>query len=393
MKRLKTLLLFVILVSMITISNAQIISQFDFNSNPVTNATVGPNATSISTSATSSPGGVGGTNGLNPGLPKMDIEMVVPGSPTFDVNGIDVSFYYQRDESVGEFFERGQSLRIEGTNNLVVRYRIDDGGGGYNTVNSGNIYAIPNDNVMRHYRFIYTPCDGVGMVLVNNTLVWMNDGPDNRNMYWVGSGDVVIGGRMDGSGSNQTALDQFVVGAVDCSPLPVEFVEVAVNSASNDYAQVNWSTASERNNSHFIVEKMISNNDWYEIGTVQGAGYSVEELNYSFIDLELTSGLSYYRIKQVDFDEEYSYSDIVSLDYNFEEFKVYPNPSEGLFNVFWNKKELNKNNQIEIYNLQGRLVRSFDVANNSSTTIDLSDVDAGCYILRFGNQKLTLLKE
>jgi hypothetical protein len=129
-------------------STGQIISHFEFDSNPVTTATVGPDASSISTSATSSPGGVGGTNGLNAGLPKRDIEMVIPGSPTFDVGGIDISFDYQRDENSGTFLERGQSLSINGFNSLSVQYRVDDGGGSFEAVNSGNIYGIPNDNTL-----------------------------------------------------------------------------------------------------------------------------------------------------------------------------------------------------------------------------------------------------
>lgn len=284
-------------------SKAQIISQFDFDANPVTVATVGPDATNVSGSATSSPGGTGGTNGLNAGSPKADINMIIPGSPTFDVAGIDVSFDFHREENAGNFFERGQSLRILGTNNLSVIYRVDDGVGGYNQINSGNVYGIPNDDTYRRYRFVYTPCDGIGMLIVDNTVVWSNDGPDNRDLYWGGAGNVVVGGMMDGTGNQDTFFDNLVVGEVTCSPLPVEFLNVSATLTKDDFARINWITASERNNSHFVVEKMISNNEWVEIGQIGGAGYSVEVLNYALIDETPTPGLSYYRVKQVDFDE------------------------------------------------------------------------------------------
>lgn len=221
-----TRLLIAVFVSSIYTSFSQIVSQFEFDSNPVTNATIGPNASAISTSATSSAGGVGGTNGLNAGLPKMNINMVIPGSPTFDVPGIDVSFDFQRDENGGTFFERGNSLRMNGITNLSVQYRVDDGVGGYNVVNSGNIYSLPNDNTFRNYRFVYTPCDGVGMVLVDGVVIWSNDGPDNRDMYWVGAGNVEFGRGMDGTGFNRTMVDNLIIGSVDCSPLPVDFLTI-----------------------------------------------------------------------------------------------------------------------------------------------------------------------
>ena len=78
-------------------ASAQIISQFTWDSGSPTTADVGPNATGISASAVVASNGVGGTSGLNAGLPKMNIQMVLPGSPTFDVAGIDVSIDYQRE--------------------------------------------------------------------------------------------------------------------------------------------------------------------------------------------------------------------------------------------------------------------------------------------------------
>ena len=70
--------------------------------------------------------------------------MILPGSPTFDVAGIDVSFDYQREENAGKFITRSSSLVIKGFGNFSVAYRVDDGSDGFNTVNSGNVYAIPN---------------------------------------------------------------------------------------------------------------------------------------------------------------------------------------------------------------------------------------------------------
>ncbi|MGB1102926.1 MAG: hypothetical protein ACPG21_04800 [Crocinitomicaceae bacterium] len=197
-------------------ADAQVISQFNFDSDPVTTAAVGPDATSVSGSALSDVGGVGGTNGLNARLAKADINMIITGSPTFDVDGINVSFDYHREENAGSFFVLGSSLEIQGCNNLSVRYRVDNGGGGFTLVNSGTVYAIPNDDTYRNYRFAYTPCDGIGQLFVDGVSVWSNDGPDNRPMYWVGAGDEEICERIDGTGNNDTFFDNLIIGEVDC---------------------------------------------------------------------------------------------------------------------------------------------------------------------------------
>jgi hypothetical protein len=77
-----------------TFSRAQIVSQFNWNSNPITTAVIGPNAISAGATATSSPGGVGGTNGLNPGAPSpaSDINLTIPNTAgVFDQPNIDIS--------------------------------------------------------------------------------------------------------------------------------------------------------------------------------------------------------------------------------------------------------------------------------------------------------------
>ncbi|MGM0480214.1 MAG: hypothetical protein ACQERC_13405 [Bacteroidota bacterium] len=383
-------MLCIVVLSVHTASlHAQVVSQFDFDSNPVTTATIGPNASSISSSATSSPGGIGGTNGLNAGLPKMDIDMVVPGSPTFDVNGIDVSFYFQRDENVAQFIERGQSLRISGANNLSVRYRVEDGGGGFNTVNSGNIYAIPNDNTMRQYRFIYTPCDGVGVFMVDNTVIWTNDGPDNRNMYWNGAGDLEIGRQMDGTGFNRTMLDHIVIGSVECTPLPVEFLDVAATPEDDRSVYVEWATGSESDNSHFEVERRTAQHEWMSIGTVEGAGNSSQRIEYAFLDHKAAQGINYYRIKQVDFDGQHAYSPIVAAQLKSTEMIIEPGAEARHFLITIGTAEEKAEpdeHPLQIYSSQGKLIYTIPHNSNSTHAVDLSRVRPGIYVAKWGEK-------
>ncbi|MCB0478742.1 MAG: T9SS type A sorting domain-containing protein [Crocinitomicaceae bacterium] len=377
-----------------------VISQFTFNSNPVTQADIGPNAYSVSSSAFSDLNGTGGTNGVNAGLPKLDLDMDIAGSPTFDVPGIDVSFDYQRDESTGSFWRRGNYLDISMTGgNLRVTYRVDDGAGGYTQVNSGNAYTIPNDNTFRRYRFIYLNDVGVGYLIVNNTIVWTNDGPDNRDLYWVGAGDVRIGDNLDGSGSNRTFLDSIVVGSITNSALPINLVEFEAHPLNKNNVQLQWTTASEINNDYFTLEKSQNGFDWIAFATIQGAGNSSSNKHYNHIDHDPFLGLSYYRLKQTDFDGSSTYSDIESvlLDEEYEKdenWLVYPNPSNYLIIV--ENSSLNAQSNFKILNVLGQDQSSeLSFCNKLSGKIELgiSHLAQGLYFFQIGEKTFRFRKE
>lgn len=376
-----------------TTINAQIISQFSWDSNPVTTANIGPNAIGASTSATSDLGGVSGTNGLNAGLPKLDLDFIIPTTGgMFDVAGIDVSFDYQRDESSGTFFQRGNSLIINGASNLSVTYRVNDGAGGFNTISSGNVYAIPHDDVFRNYRFYYLPTTGYGALLVNGVEVWSNDGADNGRMYWVGAGNIVIGDNMDGSGSNKTFLDNLTIGSVTTNPLPIELVDFTVKKIE-EHALLEWQTASEINNDYFTIERSIDARNWEELQTVDGAGNSNSLLNYKAIDNNPYSGLSYYRLKQTDFDGKFSYSEIRSLNMiELNNSNIYPNPTTDKITIESNEIDLA---QLKIFNLLGQDVTPLTPINNNGLNliVDLSNLDAGIYFVSINSNTTKVYKK
>ncbi|MEX1002309.1 MAG: T9SS type A sorting domain-containing protein [Crocinitomicaceae bacterium] len=377
---------------------SQIVSQFSFESDPVTAADIGPDATAISASAYSGPGGAGGTRGLNAGLPKANINMVIPGSPTFDLNGIDVSFDYQREENGGTFWQRGSSLSINGCNNLSVSYRVDDGGGGFVTVNSGNVYAIPNDDTYRNYRFYYTPCDGYGALLVDGVEVWSNDGPDNRNMYWTGAGDVTVGGGIDGTGNDDTFMDNVIVGEIICSPLPIELVSfTATYNESNRIVDLEWITASENNNDYFTVERSADGVNWEKVLEKKGAGNSSQTLTYSEIDRNPFIGVSYYRLKQTDFNGKYEYSPIVQVNRKVDKITVYPNPvkkAEEMV-IYVENNFSPQEDEMVLYSADGKIMRTFNlkeiVTEQKSLIISTDDLNAGLYILRYNQECVRII--
>jgi len=362
--------------------NAQIISQFSWDSNPVTAADVGPDAISVSSSATSSAGGAGGTNGLNAALPKLDIDLVIADSSIFDVDGIEISFDYQRDESAGNFFQRGNSLSIDGTNQLSVTYRVEDGLGGFTTVRSGNAYNIPNDDTFRNYRFYYVPVTGVGALVVDGVTVWSNDGPDNRNMYWTGAGDLEIGVMLDGSGSNKAFLDNFILAEISNAPLPIELAYFRAEPAKANTVNLYWQTSSEINNDYFTIEKSKDAENWIELLRIDGAGNSTRALNYSATDDDPYLGISYYRLKQTDYNGEYSHSEIrpveILSNLDLGNLLVFPNPFSDHFRI---EQSIPKDARISIYDSKAGQIQPSIILRDNNIEIHFNG-KPGIYLMR-----------
>jgi hypothetical protein len=109
-------------------------------------------------------------------------------------------------------------------------------------------------------------------------------------------------------------------GTVDCSltpsdltssPLPVELISFSATEINNNVA-VSWSTASELNNDYFDVQKSDDGTYFYSIGSVDGYGNSHSTIDYNFIDYHYQPN-SFYRLKQVDYNGDYEYSNVISL--------------------------------------------------------------------------------
>ncbi|MGB6036117.1 MAG: hypothetical protein WBG42_07600, partial [Cryomorphaceae bacterium] len=114
------------------------------------------------------------------------------------------------------------------------------------------------------------------------------------------------------------------------TPLPIELISFDAELRGT-YVDLDWETATEINNDYFVVERAGENLDWKPILTVTGAGNSNSLLAYSEKDRQPLDGLSYYRLKQVDYDGEFSYSEPVAVFNNQVESShdvfMYPNPS------------------------------------------------------------------
>ncbi len=142
--------------------------------------------------------------------------------------------------------------------------------------------------------------------------------------------------------------------------LPVQFLSFTA-SVERDHNFIQWSTSSEVNNKHFILERKINGGSFKSIGTILGAGTSNEENDYSFKDLNIQpNGDYYYRIKQVDFDEAFMFSNIITLNRlnSGKSIDVYPNPVNNQLNLELHLDKVVEEYTISIYSITGKLVYS-----------------------------------
>lgn len=301
----------------------------------------GPAPIGISASAgTLSPGSSG--KGLaaqrNNSVPKRDIDLTFANTAGYwDVASIDLTIDYQREESDAWFFLRTSNNLRFGTQGgrLQVRYAVDNGSGGQTTINSGNVYNVPNDDVFRTYRFNYDNVTGIGGVYVNGTQIWTNDGPDNRDLYWSGAGNFVIGSSLDASGRSEAVIDGITVSTYSEFVLPVELVEFNAHRMDMNTVQLFWATASEINNDFFEIQRSEDGEFWTALSQVPGAGKSNRRIEYIENDYAALPGESFYRLRQVDYDGTEDYSNTVYVpalpegdDKTEVIFQTFPNPIE-----------------------------------------------------------------
>ena len=93
---------------------------------------------------------------------------------------------------------------------------------------------------------------------------------------------------------------------------PVKLVDFRANAIGKD-VKLEWTTASESNNKGFEIQRSLDGRTWVTVGFVAGAGNSNITRNYNYTDRNLNNGKYLYRLKQVDYDNQYNYSGVVNV--------------------------------------------------------------------------------
>ena len=165
----------------------------------------------------------------------------------------------------------------------------------------------------------------------------------------------------------------------DHDPLPVSLLSFdAIRDGEN--VKITWATATEINNDYFTVEKSRDAINFERVEIVGGAGNSNQILHYSCNDNNPLPGISYYRLKQTDFDGKFSYSKIVAVVFGDSySTNVYPNPFSASLYIELDEAPLPNNNTVfKIYNLLGTQIMNMPLKNQSAT-IEVDDIPAGAY--------------
>lgn len=174
------------------------------------------------------------------------------------------------------------------------------------------------------------------------------------------------------------------------TPLPVELLSFdAKLNSSKRVIDVSWSTESEINTSHFKVEKLV-NNSWVTLETVTAVGSQNSVTDYKIEDINPFIGENYYRLKSVDHNGEYSYSNIrvVLLEADQYQLHVFPNPATNSVQIVLKDIE---NKTVQMYDASGRLIACpIFTATEDMVILNLENIDSGLYTLKvIGNETIS----
>jgi hypothetical protein len=203
----------------------------------------------------------------------------------------------------------------------------------------------------------------------------------------------------DGEIRGQINFSNIVSGNV-----PVELMFFSASVKDNSIT-LSWTTATETNNRGFEIQKQNETNTWKTIGFVQGKGTSTEVQSYSFTDENLTSRKYSYRLKQVDFDGRFEYSNVVNVNIgaplSFELNQNYPNPFNPSTRIGYAVPKRSYVS-LKVFNLLGsavaELVNGEKEAGSYTIEFDASNLPSGVYLYRLRTEgfdearKMLLLK-
>jgi len=179
--------------------------------------------------------------------------------------------------------------------------------------------------------------------------------------------------------------------------IPIEFTSFTASVLQNEKTvQLNWTTATETNNSGFEIERLQDSKierlkNWETIGFVPGFGTTTEPKTYSFRDDNITNGTYKYRLKQIDFDGTFEYSNELEVEVDFtpKEFVLYqnyPNPFNPSTTIKYSLP-VESNVRINIYNALGEVIEELvsEMQNYGTYEIiwDAKNYSSGIYYYSF----------
>lgn len=215
----------------------------------------------------------------------------------------------------------------------------------------------------------------------------------NNSSFWIRWLDFDVSGSDDG-----LAIDDF---SIDQTNLPVELTSFSASVNAN-LVNLKWETKTEVNNYGFeILRSAQKDNDiWTKIGFVEGHGNSNSPKHYKFIDNTVTNGKYFYRLKQIDTDGKFEFSNKIEVDLNspktYSLGQNYPNPFNPSTKINYTLPE-DSDVQLAVFTIEGELVRSLvserQAAGFYSYEFNAEDLASGSYIYRLTANNLVQVRK
>lgn len=229
------------------------------------------------------------------------------------------------------------------------------------------------------------------LIDTNNDGVFANDTP-------IGGATSLGGGIYEFSGVSAIENNlRFTIGTINSyqTPLPVELSSFEVKNEKNKTITISWETLTERNCDYFLVERSKDGSNWELVSKTNTSGNSSSLKSYLSTDFSPYEGISYYRLKQVDLNGEFEYSDIRLIERKFNQktdITIYPNPFEDeLFITGFENESID----IHLYTLSGiEITERAILEKKEKATVHLimDRLMKGTYILNVNNNNYKLYK-
>lgn len=212
-----------------------------------------------------------------------------------------------------------------------------------------------------------------GAILSKAANTYINTSTNGRTM--------AINNLIFGATGSGLEIHNYPLRAASLVILPVKFNSFTANATQNTVT-VNWHSSQESRNSYYILERAASTNgNFTPIATVDAKEASANGNQYSFVDVHPNAGGNFYRLKLVEPDGSFTYSNVVNV--NFKKglgLTVYPNPASSHINVVSQQLKAGENISISIYDAMGKLqFKQNKVANSNAIIIELPAAIANGY--------------
>ncbi|MBR3947576.1 MAG: T9SS type A sorting domain-containing protein, partial [Bacteroidales bacterium] len=216
-----------------------------------------------------------------------------------------------------------------------------------------------------------------------------------------GGNTITISGMNDIKYTRSGAFDGIItLGSVaENVVLPIELLSFTA-TCDGKSALVEWTTATERNNDYFVLERSDDAINFTEVARVAGAGNSIAPIDYSYTDYGIHGGDNYYRLVQVDYDGTRAVSEVVVVNCietaaGEPDVQAYPNPFDGELTLELDNFD-NRPARIDVYDMLGKLIYTDKVAspqNYYETVLNLSNLPPATYTVRVSTADFVINKK